>query len=148
MCVCVCVCVLCVCLCAARATGQGGDQAALVGEDAVGANEDVAGDGLAEDLDAQHVGDDLLRLAVQVCEAQRKGARGRGSERASERAREGARGREGGREGGRAGGREGGREGGRDIEAERGRDTESEQGLRGAVVGRRAATGARAHPCE
>lgn len=41
-------------------------EAALVGERRVAADERIAGDGLAEDLDAERVGDDLLRLAVEV----------------------------------------------------------------------------------
>lgn len=44
----------------------GVDDAALVGEGHVAADEDVVGDGLAEDLDAQHVRHQLLRLALQV----------------------------------------------------------------------------------
>lgn len=41
-------------------------EAALVREGHVGADEDVVGDGLPEDLDAEDVGDDLLRLALEV----------------------------------------------------------------------------------
>jgi hypothetical protein len=44
----------------------GMDEAALVAEGHVAAGEDVGGDGLAEDLDAESVGDDLLRFALQV----------------------------------------------------------------------------------
>lgn len=39
---------------------------ALVGDRAVAADEDVVCDGLPEDLDLQHIRDDLLRLAVDV----------------------------------------------------------------------------------
>lgn len=46
--------------------GLGMDEAALVGQGHVGARQDVGGDGLAEDLDAQRVGDDLFGLALQV----------------------------------------------------------------------------------
>ena len=42
------------------------DEAALVGDGAIRADEDVVGDGLAEDLDLEDVRDDLLRLAVDV----------------------------------------------------------------------------------
>jgi hypothetical protein len=46
--------------------GLGVHDAALVTEAHVAAGQDVVGDGLAEDLDAQDVGDDLFRLALQV----------------------------------------------------------------------------------
>jgi hypothetical protein len=39
---------------------------AVVRDRAVGADEDVVCDGLAEDLDLEDVRDDLLRLAVNV----------------------------------------------------------------------------------
>lgn len=42
------------------------DETALIGDRAVAADEDVVADGLAEDLDLEHVGDDLLGLAVDV----------------------------------------------------------------------------------
>jgi negative regulator of replication initiation len=41
-------------------------EAALVRQRHVAADEHVVGHRLAEDLDAEHVGDDLLRLALQV----------------------------------------------------------------------------------
>lgn len=41
-------------------------QRALVTDAAVAPDEDVVRDGLAEDLDLEYVGDDLLRLAVNV----------------------------------------------------------------------------------
>jgi hypothetical protein len=44
----------------------GVDEAALVGEGAVAADEDVGRDRLPEDLDLEDVGDDLLGLAVDV----------------------------------------------------------------------------------
>jgi hypothetical protein len=46
--------------------GLGVHDAALVAETHVAAGQDIVGDGLAEDLDAEHVGDDLFRLALQV----------------------------------------------------------------------------------
>ena len=42
------------------------DDAALVGEGAVGAHQHVVGHGLPEDLHFEHVWDDFLRLAVQI----------------------------------------------------------------------------------
>ena len=42
------------------------DKPALVRDGAIAAAEDVIGDRLSEDLDLEHVGDDLLRLAVDV----------------------------------------------------------------------------------
>jgi hypothetical protein len=42
------------------------DHAALVGENAVRADQRVAGDGVPESLDAEDVGDDVLSLAVDV----------------------------------------------------------------------------------
>lgn len=42
------------------------DETALVRDRAIAAHEDVIGDGLSEDLDLEHVGDDLLGLAVDV----------------------------------------------------------------------------------
>jgi hypothetical protein len=47
---------------------RGGDQAALVAEDAVGSDQNIARDCLPKHLYAQHVGNDLLRLAIQVWE--------------------------------------------------------------------------------
>ena len=41
-------------------------ETALVRDRGIAAHEDVIGDRLAEDLDLEHVGDDLLRLAVDV----------------------------------------------------------------------------------
>ena len=41
-------------------------ETALVRDCAVAPDEDVVGDGLSEDLDFEHVGDDLLCLAVDV----------------------------------------------------------------------------------
>jgi hypothetical protein len=41
-------------------------EAAGIRQRHVGAREDVGGDGLAEDLDAERVGDDLFRLALEV----------------------------------------------------------------------------------
>ena len=41
-------------------------ESALVRDCAIGANKDVIRDRLAEDLDLEHVRDDLLRLAVDV----------------------------------------------------------------------------------
>ena len=46
--------------------GLGVHDSALVAEAHVAAGQDVVGDCLAEDLDTQHIGDDLLRLALQV----------------------------------------------------------------------------------
>lgn len=42
------------------------DDTALVGEGHVGACQDVVGDGLAEDFDAQGVGEDFFGFALQV----------------------------------------------------------------------------------
>jgi hypothetical protein len=42
------------------------DEPAVVAQGHVGAGENVGGDGLAEDLDAQSVGDDLLGFALEV----------------------------------------------------------------------------------
>lgn len=42
------------------------DEAALIGERAVGADEDVVCDRLAENLDLENVCDNLLRLAIYV----------------------------------------------------------------------------------
>ena len=42
------------------------DEAALIGQGAVGADEDVVGHGLSEHFDLEHVGQNLLGLAVQV----------------------------------------------------------------------------------
>lgn len=47
-------------------SGLGLDESAVVAEDTVGADEQVVGDGVAEDLDAEGVGDDLLGLLVEV----------------------------------------------------------------------------------
>lgn len=41
-------------------------EAALIGEGHVGAGEDVVGDCLPEDLDAEDVGDDFLAFALEV----------------------------------------------------------------------------------
>lgn len=46
--------------------GLGVHDAALVAEAHVAAGQDVVRDGLAEDLDAEDVGDDLLRLALEI----------------------------------------------------------------------------------
>lgn len=46
--------------------GLGVHEAALVGQAHVAADQHVVGHGLAEDLDAQHVGNDLLRLALEI----------------------------------------------------------------------------------
>lgn len=46
--------------------GLGVHEAALVGQAHVAADQHVVGNGLAEDLNAQHVGDDLLRLALEI----------------------------------------------------------------------------------
>ena len=42
------------------------DESSLVRDRAVRADEDIFGDGLAEDLDLEDIRDDLLRLAVDV----------------------------------------------------------------------------------
>ena len=42
------------------------DEATLIAKSTVGADKDVAGDGLAEDFDTEDVGDDLLSLAIQI----------------------------------------------------------------------------------
>lgn len=46
--------------------GLGVHNAALVAEGHVAARQNVVGDCLTEDLDAQHVGNDFFRLALQV----------------------------------------------------------------------------------
>lgn len=46
--------------------GAGMDEATLIAKSTVGADKDVAGDGLAEDFDTEDVGDDLLSLAIQI----------------------------------------------------------------------------------
>jgi hypothetical protein len=46
--------------------GLGVHDTALVAEAHVAASQHIVGDCLAEDLDAQHVGDDLFRLALQI----------------------------------------------------------------------------------
>ncbi|KAF1738575.1 hypothetical protein CRV24_000501 [Beauveria bassiana] len=44
----------------------GVNEAALIGKAHIGADEDVIGDGLAKDLDAEDVGDDLLGLTLEI----------------------------------------------------------------------------------
>lgn len=42
------------------------NDSSLVGESHVGADENIVGDGLAENLDTKHVGDDLLGFAFDI----------------------------------------------------------------------------------